>query len=51
MPNSQLWNVTLTNYTRNPTRLVLLEFGIAYEDDMAEGRRVLVETARSIRAS
>ncbi len=45
VPNSQLWNVTLTNYTRNPTRLVLLEFGIAYEDDIAEGRRVLVETA------
>jgi len=45
VPNSQLWNVTLTNYTRNPTRLILLEFGIAYEDDMAEGRRVLVETA------
>jgi small conductance mechanosensitive channel len=45
VPNSQLWNVTLTNYSRNPTRLILLEFGIAYEDDIAEGRRVLVETA------
>lgn len=45
VPNSQLWNVTLTNYSRNPTRLILLEFGIDYEDDIAEGRRVLVETA------
>lgn len=45
VPNSQLWNVTLTNYSRNPTRLVLIEFGISYEDDMADGRRVLIETA------
>lgn len=45
VPNSELWNTTLTNYTRNPTRLVLLEFGIAYEDDMAEGRRILREVA------
>ncbi|WP_421722897.1 mechanosensitive ion channel family protein [Bauldia sp.] len=45
VPNAQLWNVTLTNYSRNPTRLILIDFGISYEDDMAEGRRVLVETA------
>lgn len=45
VPNSGLWNTTLTNYTRNPTRLVLLEFGIAYEDDIAEGRRVLQAVA------
>jgi small conductance mechanosensitive channel len=45
VPNSGLWNTTLTNYTRNPTRLVLLEFGIAYDDDIAEGRRVLKEMA------
>jgi small conductance mechanosensitive channel len=45
VPNSQLWNVTLTNYTRNPTRLILLEFGVGYEDDIAEARRVLTATA------
>jgi small conductance mechanosensitive channel len=45
VPNSQLWNTTLTNYTRNPTRLVLLNFGIAYEDDVATGRKVLREMA------
>ncbi len=45
VPNSNLWNTTVTNYTRNPTRLVLLEFGIAYEDDIAEGRRVLKQVA------
>ncbi|MGH6924058.1 MAG: mechanosensitive ion channel family protein [Propylenella sp.] len=45
VPNSTLWNTTVTNYTRNPTRLVLLEFGIAYEDDIAEARRILTEVA------
>ncbi len=47
VPNSDLWNTILTNYTRNPTRLVLLEFGIAYEDDMVEGRRILKEHAEA----
>ncbi len=45
VPNSELWNTILTNYTRNPTRLNLIEFGIAYEDEVAEGRRVLKEFA------
>jgi small conductance mechanosensitive channel len=45
VPNSQLWNTTLTNYSRNPTRLVLIPFGISYEDDVAEARRLLVEVA------
>jgi small conductance mechanosensitive channel len=45
VPNSQLWNTVLTNYSRNPTRLVLIEFGISYENDMAKGRRVLLEVA------
>jgi small conductance mechanosensitive channel len=46
VPNAQLWNTTLTNYTRNPTRLVLLEFGIGYDDDLAEGRRLLTAMAQ-----
>ncbi len=45
VPNSGLWNTTLTNYSRNRTRLVLIEFGIAYEDDIAAGRKVLAEHA------
>ncbi len=45
VPNSQLWNTALTNYSRNRTRLVLIEFGIAYEDDIGEGRKVLARHA------
>lgn len=47
VPNSQLWNTTLTNYSRNRTRLVLIEFGIAYEDDIAEARKVLADHAKA----
>jgi len=46
VPNARLWNTTVTNYSRNPTRLVLLEFGISYDDDVAEGRKLLTELAR-----
>jgi small conductance mechanosensitive channel len=45
VPNSNLWNTPLTNYSRNPTRLVLLEFGIDYGDDISEGKRLLREVA------
>jgi small conductance mechanosensitive channel len=45
VPNSQLWNTTITNYTRNPTRMVRLDIGIAYDDDLAEGLRLLTDLA------
>ena len=45
IPNSQLWNVPLTNYTRNPSRLVIIDFGVSYDTDVAEARAVLVKTA------
>ncbi len=45
VPNSQLWNTTLTNFSRNRTRLILIEFGVAYEDDIATARNVLREHA------
>ena len=45
VPNSELWSTTITNYTRNPTRLVLIEFGIAYENDIGRGREILAAFA------
>jgi small conductance mechanosensitive channel len=47
VPNSQLWNTTLTNYSRNRTRLVLIQFAIAYQDDIATARKVLADCARA----
>ena len=47
VPNSELWNTVLTNYTRNPTRLVRITFGVAYEDDVSEAIAVLKRTAEA----
>ncbi len=45
VPNSQLWNTRLTNFSRLATRLVDLKFGIAYGDDIAKGKQVLLDLA------
>lgn len=45
VPNSELWNKQVTNYTRLPTRLVDLQFGIAYGDDIALGKQTLIDLA------
>ncbi len=45
VPNAQLWNKQVINYTRLPTRLVDLQFGIAYGDDIALGKQTLLDLA------
>lgn len=47
VPNSQLWNTTLTNFSRNRTRLVIIDFAVSYDDDIAKARQVLVDLARA----
>jgi small conductance mechanosensitive channel len=47
VPNAQLWNVRIVNYSRLATRQVELQFGISYGDDLAKGRHVLIELAAS----
>jgi small conductance mechanosensitive channel len=41
VPNSELWNKRIVNYSRLSTRLIDLAFGVAYEDDLAKGQEVL----------
>lgn len=41
VPNSELWNRILTNYDRNPTRLIVLDFAVSSESDIAAARRAL----------
>jgi len=43
VPNSQLWNTRVLNYSRLPTRMVDLKFGVAYDDDLAKGQQVLLQ--------
>jgi len=47
VPNSELWNSRIKNFTRLPTRMVDLKFGIAYTDDIAKGLQVLRELAKA----
>ena len=46
VPNAELWNKRIVNYSRLPTRLIDLKFGIAYEDDIEKGKATLLELAK-----
>ena len=42
VPNSELWNKRIVNYTRLRTRMVDLKFGIAYSDTTLAAREALL---------
>lgn len=44
-PNSQLWNVPVTNYSRLETRRFDLEVGIGYDDDIEQTEELLMKLA------
>ncbi len=43
VPNSELWNRKVVNYTRGKRRMVREAFTIAYDDDIETGRAALLE--------
>ena len=45
MPNSELWNKKLINYSRLPTRLNDLAYGVDYTDDLDKGMEALLAAA------
>lgn len=47
IPNGQLWNGPITNYSRQDTRRVDFVFGIGYDDDLAAAKQILEEKAAS----
>lgn len=47
VPNSELWNTTLVNYSRNPTRMTNLEVGIGYGSDIEKAKQILIDLANS----
>lgn len=47
VPNAELWNKRVTNYTRLPTRLLELKFGIAYDDDIPKAKETLDAMVRA----
>ncbi len=44
-PNSEIWNSTIVNYSRHPTRRFELVVGIGYDDDMELAREKLMKLA------
>ncbi|MEK9942780.1 MAG: mechanosensitive ion channel domain-containing protein, partial [Gammaproteobacteria bacterium] len=47
VPNSALWNTSILNYTRLPTRRLDIPVGIAYEDDVEKAMALLLEKLRA----
>ncbi|UAB78262.1 mechanosensitive ion channel [Erythrobacter sp. SCSIO 43205] len=47
MPNNEIWNQPITNYTRNPVRRFELVVGIGYDDSMKEARDALLALAHA----
>ncbi|MEO3429472.1 mechanosensitive ion channel domain-containing protein [Pelagibius sp. CAU 1746] len=41
VPNAKLWNATITNYDRLPTRRLDITIGVSYDDSIEAARRVL----------
>jgi Small-conductance mechanosensitive channel len=46
-PNSTLWNVPVTNYSRLPTRMHDFKVGIAYEDDIDKALHIMLDLVNS----
>jgi small conductance mechanosensitive channel len=46
-PNSLLWNVPVTNYSRLSTRMHDFKVGIAYEDDIEKAISILLDLANN----
>lgn len=47
VPNAELWNKRIINYSRLERRLVDLKFSISYSDDIDRGRDVLLSLAKA----
>lgn len=45
VPNSLLWNAPITNYSRNPTRMVRITVGVGYGGDPDAARETLLAMA------
>ena len=46
IPNGQVWNDSIINYTRNPERRIDQSFGVSYESDMTEVVQIALAIAR-----
>ncbi|WP_417309611.1 mechanosensitive ion channel family protein [Devosia sp.] len=49
VPNSKLWDAKVTNYTREPKRMVETKVGIAYDADLAKAREAMLSITKDER--
>ncbi|SDH23821.1 mechanosensitive ion channel family protein [Roseospirillum parvum] len=47
VPNGELWNKAITNYSTNPTRRLGIPVGISYSDDIGQALEVLLRVAQA----
>jgi small conductance mechanosensitive channel len=47
VPNSEIWDTPLFNYSRNLSRMTNMEIGISYEADIERARALMLDLARS----
>lgn len=45
VPNADLWNAPITNFSRNPTRMTDMAIGIGYGSNIKRARDILLELA------
>ncbi len=45
VPNSELWNKPLYNYSRNPIRRTNMEIGVSYGADVEQARQIMLDLA------
>ncbi|MEX0921638.1 MAG: mechanosensitive ion channel domain-containing protein [Rhodovibrionaceae bacterium] len=43
VPNSSIWNRQIMNYSRLPTRRIVIPVGISYSDDIDQAQQILME--------
>lgn len=47
VPNSNIWNREIKNFSRLPTRRIAMAVGISYDDDIDKAQEILLEIARN----
>ena len=47
VPNGAIYDGTITNYNRRPTRRIDMVFGIGYDDDLRKAKAILMEIVKA----
>ncbi|MEB3765209.1 MAG: mechanosensitive ion channel family protein [Desulfurococcales archaeon] len=48
LPNKSVWGSPIVNYTRNPTRRITLDVGVAYGTDLDKAVKIALEAVRNV---